>query len=69
MKVSTTRRATAATRPTATTAVCAGHVCSNTWNLVQDSVNQWVADQKAAGRTKASIKKELATFDPWDRYD
>ena len=50
-------------------AVCAGHVCSNTWNLVQDSVNQWVADQKAAGRTKASIKKELATFDTWDRYD
>ena len=30
---------------------CAGNVCSNTWDLVRDAVNQWVADQKAAGRT------------------
>jgi immune inhibitor A len=49
--------------------VCSGHVCSNTWNLVQDAVNQWVADQKAAGRTTAAITAELKTFDQWDRYD
>ena len=28
---------------------CAGNVCNNTWYLIQDAVNQWVADQKAAG--------------------
>jgi immune inhibitor A len=48
---------------------CTGNVCNNTWNLVQDSVNQWVADQKAAGRTTAQITAELKTFDQWDRYD
>ena len=49
--------------------VCPGHVCSNTWNLVEDAVNQWVKDQKEQGRTKKQIRKELATFDVWDRYD
>ncbi|MGW1342694.1 immune inhibitor A domain-containing protein [Kribbella sp. NPDC002412] len=48
---------------------CASNVCSNTWNLIQDAVNQWVADQKAAGRTTAQITAELKTFDQWDRYD
>ncbi|GAA1562597.1 immune inhibitor A domain-containing protein [Kribbella lupini] len=48
---------------------CGGNVCNNTWALVQDAVNQWVADQKAAGRTSAQIKADLATFDQWDRYD
>ncbi|TCN37707.1 immune inhibitor A [Kribbella orskensis] len=48
---------------------CTGNVCSNTWALVRDSVNQWVADQKAAGRTTAEITAELKTFDQWDRYD
>ncbi|WBQ07750.1 immune inhibitor A domain-containing protein [Kribbella sp. CA-293567] len=48
---------------------CAGNVCNNTWNLVADSVNQWVTDQKAAGRTTAQIKADLASFDVWDRYD
>ncbi|MFC5264872.1 immune inhibitor A domain-containing protein [Kribbella qitaiheensis] len=48
---------------------CTGNVCNNTWALVRDSVNQWVADQKAAGRTTAQITAELKTFDQWDRYD
>jgi immune inhibitor A len=48
---------------------CGGNVCNNTWALVRDSVNQWVADQKAAGRTTAEITAELKTFDQWDRYD
>ena len=48
---------------------CASNVCSNTWALVQDAANQWVLDQKAAGRTDAQIKADLATFDKWDRYD
>ncbi|MFI5713369.1 immune inhibitor A domain-containing protein [Kribbella sp. NPDC051620] len=48
---------------------CVGNVCNNTWALVADAVNQWVADQKAAGRTTAQIKADLATFDQWDRYD
>ena len=29
---------------------CAGNVCSNTWALIQDAVDAWVADQKAQGR-------------------
>ncbi|MDX3002179.1 immune inhibitor A [Kribbella solani] len=48
---------------------CAGNVCSNTWNLVQDAVNQWVADQKAQGQTTAQIAASLKAFDQWDRYD
>jgi immune inhibitor A len=48
---------------------CSGNVCNNTWALVQDAVNQWVANQKAAGKTTAQIATELKTFDQWDRYD
>ncbi|MFI6681010.1 immune inhibitor A domain-containing protein [Kribbella sp. NPDC050470] len=48
---------------------CGGNVCNNTWFLIRDAVNQWVADQKAAGRTTAEIAAELKTFDQWDRYD
>ena len=48
---------------------CAGNVCSNTWALVADGMNQWVADQKAAGQTDEQIASHLATFDVLDRYD
>ncbi|MGW6282732.1 immune inhibitor A domain-containing protein [Kribbella sp. NPDC055071] len=48
---------------------CTGNVCNNTWNLVQDAVNQWVVDQQAKGRTQAQITADLKTFDQWDRYD
>ncbi|MET0234614.1 MAG: immune inhibitor A domain-containing protein [Kibdelosporangium sp.] len=48
---------------------CAGNVCSNTYDLVRDAVNQWVADRLAAGSTIEQVKAELATFDTWDRYD
>ena len=48
---------------------CAGNVCNNTWALVRDAVNQWVVDQKAAGRTLDQIKTDLAQYDQWDRYD
>ncbi|WP_456237632.1 immune inhibitor A domain-containing protein [Actinoplanes oryzae] len=46
-------------------------VCSdtNTWALITDAVNQWVAERKAAGRTDAQIKSEIAEFDQWDRND
>jgi immune inhibitor A len=40
-----------------------------TWELVRDAANQWVADQRAAGRTDAQIKADLAEYDTWDRYD
>ena len=49
--------------------VCGSHVCSNTWALVRDAANQWVADQKAAGRTDAEITADLKAFDQYDRYD
>ena len=48
---------------------CASNVCTNTWNLVQDGMNQWVADQQAAGRTPDQIRADLASYDQWDRYD
>ncbi len=48
---------------------CAGNVCSNTWALVNDAAQQWVADQKAAGRTDAQIKTDMQSFDQWDRND
>ena len=48
---------------------CAGNVCSNTWDLIQDAIDTWVADQHAAGRTDAQIKADLASYDQWDRND
>ncbi len=48
---------------------CAGNVCSNTWNLIQDAINSWVDQQHAAGRTDAQIKADLASYDQWDRND
>ncbi|MFG1954204.1 immune inhibitor A domain-containing protein [Micromonospora sp. NPDC048830] len=48
---------------------CGSNVCTNTWALVRDAANQWVAGQKAAGRTDAQIAAELQAMDKWDRYD
>jgi immune inhibitor A len=48
---------------------CDDTVCDNTWALISDAVNQWVADQRAAGRSEQDIADELATYDIWDRYD
>ncbi|GHF45506.1 immune inhibitor A domain-containing protein [Streptomyces morookaense] len=48
---------------------CGSTNCSNAWDLVRDAVNQWVADQKAAGRSDADIKATLAQYDQWDRND
>jgi immune inhibitor A len=48
---------------------CDDNVCDNTWALISDAVNQWEADQRAAGRSEQEIADELATFDIWDRYD
>ncbi|SCG80132.1 immune inhibitor A [Micromonospora echinaurantiaca] len=48
---------------------CADNVCTNTWALVRDAANQWVADQKAAGRSDAEIAEEVKAMDQWDRYD
>ena len=48
---------------------CASNVCSNTWALLTDGLQQWVADQKAAGRTDAQIKAAVASYDQQDRND
>lgn len=48
---------------------CPQNVCSNTWFLVRDAVDQWMAGQKAAGRTIDEIRDSLASYDVWDRYD
>jgi len=48
---------------------CSGNICSNSYQLIRDAVDQWVANRKAAGATDASIKAELSSFDSWDRYD
>lgn len=49
--------------------VCSGHVCNNTWNLVQDAVNTWYTDQIDSGRSAEDVTAELKSFDQWDRYD
>ncbi|KAB2972975.1 M6 family metalloprotease domain-containing protein [Streptomyces sp. SS1-1] len=48
---------------------CGSSNCSSVWNIVSDGLNSWVAQQKAAGRTDAQIKADVAQFDQWDRYD
>jgi immune inhibitor A len=48
---------------------CADIVCDNTWALVKDGMNQWVADKSAAGATPEEIAAEVASYDQWDRYD
>jgi immune inhibitor A len=48
---------------------CADTICDNTWNLLTDALNAWVADQHAKGRTDPQIKADLASYDLWDRYD
>ena len=48
---------------------CASNVCSNTWALIRDAIDAWVAQQKAAGQTDAQIKAALASYDEWDRND
>ncbi|GAA2366940.1 immune inhibitor A domain-containing protein [Streptomyces cuspidosporus] len=48
---------------------CGDTNCANAWDLIRDGVNQWAKDQKAAGRSDADIKADLAKYDQWDRYD
>ena len=48
---------------------CPGNVCDNTWVLIRDAVDAWVARQRADGKTDEQIRDELATYDAWDRYD
>ncbi|WP_326582463.1 immune inhibitor A [Streptomyces sp. NBC_00481] len=48
---------------------CGQSTCSSVWNVVSDGLTSWVAQQKAAGRTDAEIKADVAEFDQWDRYD
>ncbi|MBI0296826.1 immune inhibitor A [Streptomyces sp. PRKS01-29] len=48
---------------------CGDTNCANAWDLIRDGVNQWAKDQKAADRTDAQIKADLAQYDQWDRYD
>ncbi|WP_346539556.1 immune inhibitor A domain-containing protein [Micromonospora sp. DPT] len=55
--------------PTGDPAVCGDTTCPNTWALVRDAANQWVADQKKQGRSDAEIAADVKSFDQWDRYD
>ncbi|MDX2606433.1 immune inhibitor A [Streptomyces caniscabiei] len=48
---------------------CGDTNCASVWNVVSDGLDSWVAQQKAAGRTDAEIKADVAEFDQWDRYD
>ncbi len=48
---------------------CGDTNCPSVWNVVSDGLNAWVEQQKAAGRTDAQIKADVARFDEWDRYD
>jgi immune inhibitor A len=49
--------------------ICGGIVCSNTWQLIRDSMAYWVKGQIDSGKTLAEITAYLKTFDVQDRYD
>jgi immune inhibitor A len=49
--------------------LCGSNVCNNTWALVRDAANKWVADQQAQGRSDADIAADMKSFDQYDRYD
>ncbi|MET9498209.1 immune inhibitor A domain-containing protein [Streptomyces sp. NPDC006552] len=48
---------------------CGADNCPNVEDLVRDGVTAWVEQQKAAGKTDADIKADLAQYDQWDRTD
>ncbi|MCL8012694.1 immune inhibitor A domain-containing protein [Streptomyces sp. AS02] len=48
---------------------CGDTNCPSVWNVVSDGLNAWVSQQKAAGKTDAEIKADVAKFDQWDRND
>lgn len=48
---------------------CGSTNCPSVWNVVSDGLKAWVAGAKAAGKSDADIKKDLARYDQWDRYD
>ncbi|HEX5365227.1 MAG TPA: immune inhibitor A domain-containing protein [Acidimicrobiales bacterium] len=48
---------------------CEDTVCDNTWALVRDGMDAWVAAQRAAGVADDDIAATLASYDVWDRYD
>ncbi len=39
------------------------------WYFIKDTINDWYAQQIAAGKTSAEIDEYLSQFDVWDRYD
>jgi immune inhibitor A len=48
---------------------CGASNCPIVEDLVRDGINAWVAQQKAAGKSDADIKADLAQYDQWDRTD
>lgn len=46
-----------------------GREDSGAWYLVQDAVNNWVAQQEEQGKSAEEIRATLASYDQWDRYD
>jgi immune inhibitor A len=42
---------------------------TDVWLLLEDMLDEWYADQVAAGKSEAEIAGYLAQFDVWDRYD
>ncbi len=46
-----------------------GREDATVWNLIQDALESWVADQKAAGKSDAQIKAAIDEYDHYDRYD
>jgi immune inhibitor A len=49
---------------------CGSIVCTrDIQRLLEDGLNQWYANQIAAGQTPAQVNAYLSRFDTWDRYD
>src|SRR5262249_38836580 len=48
---------------------CPGSIRANSYDLIRDGLNAWVASQKAKGQTDAQIAATLESYDVWDRND
>ena len=49
---------------------CDDVVCDNTWNLVEDGMNNWVAaPRRGRPHARRRSRPSCATFDIYDRYD
>ncbi|MEU8772601.1 immune inhibitor A domain-containing protein [Streptomyces sp. NPDC048606] len=43
--------------------------CRTNWDMIRDATAAWYGAERAKGRTPEQIRRQLAEYDVWDRYD